>query len=187
MAYALTQFPDMRAAELGVTDAYLGLDLAKAARLPRVVGSFSLGSGYSQNRLEQIGESNTIFYDIATTTPGVLLTAPVVDDSGVSFETMSFQDQLSDNLNQSIFFSLSLPLFNNFSIHAGIEQAKVDVISAQLSKEQTAQSLTQTVQTSWADARTRLDNARINALRTQYDFVFKTRILDFYLGRPLSL
>jgi len=24
-------------------------------------------------------------------------------------------------------------------------------------------------------------------LRTQYDFVFKTRILDFYLGRPLSL
>ena len=39
----------------------------------------------------------------------------------------------------------------------------------------------------YADARTRLDNARINALRTQYDFVFKTRILDFYLGRPLSL
>lgn len=228
VAYALQQFPDMRAAELGVTDAYLGLDLAKAARLPRVVGSFSLGSGYSQNRLEQIGESTTTFYEIATTTPGVFLTAPVADESGVSFETMSFQDQLSNNLNQSVFFSLSLPLFNNFGIYAGIERAKVDVLSAQLSKEQTAQSLTQTVQTSWADARaaertfeandqaleaaelamtnaearfeagaisaleyadarTRLDNARINALRTQYDFVFKTRILDFYLGRPLSL
>ena len=39
----------------------------------------------------------------------------------------------------------------------------------------------------YADARTRLDNARLNALRTQYDFVFKTRILDFYMGRPLSL
>ena len=39
----------------------------------------------------------------------------------------------------------------------------------------------------YADARTRLDNARINALRTEYDFVFKTRILDFYMGRPLSL
>jgi outer membrane protein len=39
----------------------------------------------------------------------------------------------------------------------------------------------------YADARTRLDNARINALRTQYDYVFKTRILDFYMGRPLSL
>ena len=39
----------------------------------------------------------------------------------------------------------------------------------------------------YADARTRLDNASLNALRTQYDFVFKTRILDFYMGRPLSL
>ena len=228
VAFALGSFPDMKAAELQVTDAYLGLDLAKAARMPRIVGSYSLGSGYSANRLEQIGESTTTFYEIPTTTPGVNLTAPVVDDSGVTFETMSFQDQLSNNVNQSIFFSLSIPVFNNFGIHAGIERAKVGVLSAQLSKAQTAQSLTQTVQTAWADARaaertfdannkaleaaslamtnaearfeagaisaleyadarTRLDNARINALRTEYDFVFKTRILDFYMGRPLSL
>ena len=40
-----------------------------------------------------------------------------------------------------------------FGIHAGIERAKVGVLSAQLSKDQTAQSLTQTVQTAWADAR----------------------------------
>jgi outer membrane protein len=228
VAFALGSFPDMKAAELQVTDAYLGLDLAKAARMPRIVGSYSMGSGYSANRLEQIGESNTTFYEVPTTTPGVNLTAPVVDDSGVTFETMSFQDQLSNNVNQSIFFSLSIPVFNNFGIHAGIERAKVGVLSAQLSKAQTAQSLTQTVQTAWADARaaertfdannkaleaaslamanaearfeagaisaleyadarTRLDNARINALRTEYDFVFKTRILDFYMGRPLSL
>ena len=228
VAFALGSFPDMKAAELQVTDAYLGLDLAKAARMPRIVGSYSMGSGYSANRLEQIGESTTTFYEIPTTTPGVNLTAPVVDDSGVTFETMSFQDQLSNNVNQSIFFSLSIPVFNNFGIHAGIERAKVGVLSAQLSKDQTAQSLTQTVQTAWADARaaertfeandkaleaaslamdnaearfeagaisaleyadarTRLDNARINALRTEYDFVFKTRILDFYMGRPLSL
>ena len=228
VAFALGSFPDMKAAELQVTDAYLGLDLAKAARMPRIVGSYSMGSGYSANRLEQIGESTTTLYEIPTTTPGVNLTAPVVDDSGVTFETMSFQDQLSNNVNQSIFFSLSIPIFNNFGIHAGIEQAKVGVLSAQLSKDQTAQNLTQTVQTAWADARaaertfeandkaleaaslamdnaearfeagaisaleyadarTRLDNARINALRTEYDFVFKTRILDFYMGRPLSL
>ena len=228
VAFALGSFPDMKAAELQVTDAYLGLDLAKAARMPRIVGSYSMGSGYSANRLEQIGESTTTFYEIPTTTPGVNLTTPVVDNSGVTFETMSFQDQLSNNVNQSIFFSLSIPVFNNFGIHAGIERAKVGVLSAQLSKAQTAQSLTQTVQTAWADARaaertfdannkaleaaslamtnaearfeagaisaleyadarTRLDNARINALRTEYDFVFKTRILDFYMGRPLSL
>ena len=69
VAFALGSFPDMKAAELQVTDAYLGLDLAKAARMPRIVGSYSMGSGYSANRLEQIGESSTTFYEIPTTTP----------------------------------------------------------------------------------------------------------------------
>lgn len=199
VAFALNAFPDMKAVELQVTDAYLGLDLAKAQRMPRINGSYSAGSGYSELRP-----------DLTTG------------------ETMSFQDQFTNNLNQSIFFSLSLPIFNGFGVETNIDRAEVDVLSAQLAKEQTAQNLTQTVEQSWADARaaqrtfeandraleaatlamtnaearfeagaisaleyadarTRLDNARINALRTQYDFVFKTRILDFYLGRPLSL
>ena len=113
-------------------------------------------------------------------------------------------------------------------IKAGIERAEVDMLSAKLAKEQTAQGLRQAVESAffdaraakrtfeandqaldaarlamsnaearfeagaisaleYADARTRLDNASLNALRTQYDFVFKTRMLDFYMGRPLSL
>jgi outer membrane protein len=226
VAFALSQFPDMRAAELQVTDAYLGLDLAKAARYPSVRGSYSVGSGYSGNRQEAVVDPTTQDFTIATL-QGVNLTVPVVIDEG-EYATMSFQDQLTNNINQSIFFSMSIPLFNNFGIASSVKRAEVDVKSAQLAKEQTAQSLTQSVESAWADARaakrtfeantqaldaaqlamtnaearfeagaisaleyadarTRLDNARINALRTQYDYVFKTRILDFYMGRPLSL
>jgi outer membrane protein len=226
VAFARSAFPDMKAAELQVTDAYLGLDLAKAARLPRINGSYSVGSGYSQNRQTAVVDPVYTNFTIETT-QGIPLTVPVETSEGV-YETMSFQDQLSNNVNQSIFFSLSVPLFNNFGIHTNIERAEVDVLSAQLAKDQTEQALTQTVEQAYADARaaqrtfeandraleaaelamtnaearfeagaisaleyadarTRLDNARINALRTQYDFVFKTRILDFYLGRPLSL
>ena len=199
VAYALSAFPDMRAAELQVTDATLGLDLAKAQRMPRLTGSYNVGSGYSELQIDP-----------------------------TTLETFPFQKQFITNLNQSIFFSLSLPIFNGFGIETNIDRSEVDVLSAQLAKEQAAQALTQTVEQAWADARaaqrtfeandraleaaslamtnaearfeagaisaleyadarTRLDNARINALRTQYDFVFKTRILDFYLGRPLSL
>jgi outer membrane protein len=226
VAFARSAFPDMKAAELQVTDAYLGLDLAKAARLPRINGSYSVGSGYSQNRQTAVVDPQYTNFTIETT-QGVPLTVPVETSEGV-YETMSFQDQLSNNLNQSIFFSLSVPLFNNFGIYTNVERAEVDVLSAKLAKDQTEQALTQTVEQAYADARaakrtfeandraleaaqlamtnaearfeagaisaleyadarTRLDNARINALRTQYDFVFKTRILDFYLGRPLSL
>ena len=199
VAYALSAFPDMKAAELQVTDATLGLDLAKAQRMPRLTGSYNVGSGYSELQIDP-----------------------------TTLETFPFQKQFITNLNQSIFFSLSLPIFNGFGIETNIDRSEVDVLSAQLAKEQAAQALTQTVEQAWADARaaqrtfeandraleaaslamtnaearfeagaisaleyadarTRLDNARINALRTQYDFVFKTRILDFYLGRPLSL
>ena len=191
-SFALQHFPEMKVADLDITDAYLAVDLAKARRMPRV--SVSPGA-------------NSSYFDSPT--------------------LPSFGEQIS-TISPNISLSMSVPIFNGFGIHTSVERAKVGVLSAELSKAQTAQTLAQTVEQSWADARaaertfeandrtleaaslamtnaearfeagaisaleyadarTRLDNARINALRTQYDFVFKTRILDFYLGKPLSL
>ena len=39
----------------------------------------------------------------------------------------------------------------------------------------------------YADSRTRLDNARVNMLRTRYDLLFKSKILDFYQGKAITL
>lgn len=191
-SFALQHFPEMKVADLDITDAYLAVDLAKARRMPRVSVSPGANSSYFDNP-----------------------TLP------------SFGEQIS-TISPNISLSMSVPIFNGFGIHTSVERAKVGVLSAQLAKAQTAQTLAQTVEQAWADARaaertfeandrtleaaslamtnaearfeagaisaleyadarTRLDNARINALRTQYDFVFKTRILDFYLGKPLSL
>ncbi len=191
-SFALQHFPEMKVADLDITDAYLAVDLAKARRMPRV--SVSPGA-------------NTSYFDSPT--------------------LPSFGEQIS-TISPNISLSMSMPIFNGFGIHTSVERAKVGVLSAELAKAQTAQTLAQTVEQAWADARaaertfeandrtleaaslamtnaearfeagaisaleyadarTRLDNARINALRTQYDFVFKTRILDFYLGKPLSL
>ena len=38
----------------------------------------------------------------------------------------------------------------------------------------------------YADARTLFDNARVNALRAKYDLAFKSRILDFYMGKAMT-
>jgi outer membrane protein len=37
------------------------------------------------------------------------------------------------------------------------------------------------------DARVRLDNARATMLRNKYDFLFKLKVLDFYMGQPINL
>jgi outer membrane protein len=39
----------------------------------------------------------------------------------------------------------------------------------------------------YSDARTRLDNANATVLQNKYDFIFKLKVLDFYLGKPISL
>ena len=162
------------------------------------------------------------------TQEGVPLTAPVIDYSNVTYSTIPFTDQLSDNINQSISFSLSIPIFNGFSSRNSVQQAEVGVLQSKYAQESTSQILTQSIESSWADAvaaqknllaqqaalasaepafsntelrfeagaisaleyadsRTRLDNARTNSLRTRYDLVFKSKILDFYQGKTITL
>lgn len=37
------------------------------------------------------------------------------------------------------------------------------------------------------DTKTQYTNAQVNLLRSKYDFIFRTKILDFYLGNPITL
>ena len=154
VAYALSAFPEIRQAELQVEDAFIGLDIAKANRYPRLFASYNIGTGYS-------GASRSI--DGAPTTEEIVLGSLVVDDSTsydliaqqeiYNFITTPFNDQLSQNFNQSVFFSMSIPIFNNFSVKSSIEQAEVSALSAQYQLEQTKQTLTTSIESAWADAR----------------------------------
>ena len=118
VAYALSAFPEIRQAELQVEDAFIGLDIAKANRYPRLFASYNIGTGYS-------GASRSIDVDSAPTTEEFVLGSLVVDDSTsydliaqqdvYNFITTPFNNQLSQNFNQSVFFSMSIPIFNNFS------------------------------------------------------------------------
>ncbi|MEE3164856.1 MAG: TolC family protein [Bacteroidota bacterium] len=228
VAYALGSFPEIRQAELQVEDAFIGLDIAKANRYPRLFASYNIGTGYS-------GASRSI--DGAPSTEEFVLGSLVVDDSTsydliaqqevYNFITTPFDDQLSQNFNQSVFFSMNIPIFNNFSVKSSIEQAEVSALSAQYQLEQTKQTLTTSIESAWADARaaseqavaqeaalvaaeraflntekryeagastaidyadarTLFDNARVNALRAKYDLAFKSRILDFYMGKAMT-
>ncbi len=228
VAFALGSFPEIRQAELQVEDAFIGLDIAKSGRYPRLFASYNIGTGYS-------GASRSI--DGAPTLEEFVLGSLVVDDSTsydlvaqqevYNFITTPFDDQLSQNFNQSVFFSMSVPIFNNFSVKSSIEQAEVNALRAQYQLEQTKQTLTTSIESAWADARaasqmavaqeaalvsaeraflntekryeagaataidyadarTLFDNARVNTLRAKYDLAFKSRILDFYMGKAIT-
>ena len=227
VAYALGSFPEIRQADLQVEDALLGLDIAKSGRYPRIFASYNFGTGYSGASRSIEGEPSTellpiTFYD-EDGSPFTIYT----EQTSYNFVTTSFNDQLSQNFNQSVFFSMSVPIFNNFSVKSSIEQAEVGALRAQYQLEQTKQTLTTSIESAWADARaaseqsvaqeasliaaeraflntekryeagastaidyadarTLYDNARVNALRAKYDLAFKSRILDFYMGKAMT-
>ena len=52
VSYAMNNFPQIKAADLNVNDAELGLSVAKTSRMPRISGSYNFGTGYSGNRKE---------------------------------------------------------------------------------------------------------------------------------------
>jgi outer membrane protein len=225
--HALRTFPEIRAASLTLEDANINLDLAKTGYLPRLFASYNFGSGYSGNRIQGDVDPITTEYTIMTQ-EGVPLTAPIIDDSHVMYSTIPFADQLTMNINQSVFFSLSIPIFNGFTTRAGVKQAEVGVLQSKYAQESTENVLTQAIESAWADAiaaqkiflaqkialssaelafantelkfesgaisaidyadsRTRLDNARVNMIRNRYDLLFKTKILDFYQGKAITL
>jgi len=225
--HALSTFPEIRAAALTVDDAYLNLDIAKTSYLPRLFASYNFGSGYSGNRIQGDIEPTTTNYTLMTE-EGVFLNAPVTDYSNVTYATIPFIDQMEINTNQSIFFSLSIPIFNGFATRNSVQQAEVGILQSKYAEEATEQILTQSIESAWADAvaaqknllaqeaalaaaelafsntelrfeagaisaleyadsRALLDNARTNSLRTRYDLVFKSKILDFYQGKTITL
>ena len=238
VGFAMRNFPEIRAAELTVRDAGLGLDIAKTGRMPRLFASYNFGSGFSGNRQQPVGDPTMELAELGVTEDGTTVYYAGVDENLQlvipmtpnynEYEVVPFADQVTDNINQSVFLSLSVPVFNGFSVKNSISQAKVGVLQSEYAKESTQQVLRTSIERAWADAlaaqktlnaqnaalsaaelafantelqfeagsisaleyadsRNRLDIARVNALRTKYDLVFKSKILDFYQGRAITL
>ena len=222
---ALTNFPEVKAGASRVRQQELNEDLAKTVGLPRLSASWSYGSGFSGAAQEPVGDPTLEFFTIGITETSL---EPVLASalSYNEYRTRPFSDQISQNINQSLFFSLSVPIFNGWSVRNGVRRSQVATQQAQLQLEQTQQGLQQSVERAHRDARNaietlaaaqrseasaklafdnaalrfeqgasteveytqarnRYDSARLTALRSRYDLVFRIAILDFYAGRGL--
>jgi outer membrane protein len=222
---ALTSFPEVKASTSRIRQQEIGKDLAKTVGLPRLSTSWSYGSGYSGASQEPIGDPELEIFPIGVTETSL----ETVYSSALSyseFQTRPFNDQIAENINQSLFFSLSVPIFNGWSVRNGVRRSEIGIAQAELQLEQVKQGLQQSVerahrdarnaietlaaaerseasaklafdnaelrfeqgastQVDYTQARNRYDSARLQALRSRYDLVFRIAILDFYSGRGL--
>lgn len=141
---------------------------------------------------------------------------------------MSFGDQLKNNNNQSVGFTLNVPIFNGWQGRTAINKAKIQKSQAELDLGITTRDLRKVIEQAYADAVAALQkysasNDRVKAqteafnyaqqkfdvgvmtafdyntskkdltksesdlLQAKFDFIFKTTILDFYMGNPIRI
>lgn len=189
---ALKVQPDVASSELKVASAETNLKISKAALYPRLSLSTGINSAYSDARTDAFKAQ---LKQNLSESVRLNLSIPIFSQKQVSTSIQKsqinvFSSQLSaqDTKNQ---------------LRKNIEQAFNDMISAQNNYEAVQNQLIST-ETSYNDSKRKYElgmitatdfliaknnysNALANLIRAKYNYLFTTKILDFYQGNPIKL
>jgi outer membrane protein len=192
--------PEIKSAELKLEASQYDLKIASGSRSPSLSMSHSFSTRYS---------------DIA-----VKLSNPL--------ETYTFSEQLNDNINYGIGFSLDIPILNGWQVNKNIANSRLNIESSRYTLESEKKDLYKKIQQAYTDAvaslkkysasikavtsmeesfryteqkfnvgmvtpldynaaKSQLLNAQSDMSQAKYEYIFKTKVLDFYKGLPLNL
>ncbi|MGV3603345.1 MAG: TolC family protein [Dyadobacter fermentans] len=233
---ALSNLPQMKAANMRIEASKINVDLAKGAGMPTLTLNGGVYTAYSsaapKQRFVGDGSGNTTI-DVPSATDYVMIDnkqVPIIQrvtSPNGSIQNFRYFNQLDFNRNSAINLNLSIPIFNNFrtkynvanaklqqktyeyqaqqvqlTIRKNVEQAYIDMTNAAKRYSATANQVRALQETfrvaqvrfdvgainsvEYNIAKANLDRANGNLVQTKYDYVFRTKILDFYMNRPLS-
>ena len=193
--YAFQNRSEIKVAEKNIESAELGKEISKSGFYPSLSFSYGLNTGANFSNLSQ---DNSFFQQIN-------------DNKGHSFSLNLNIPIFSRFQNKTNLAKSTIQVENR---KLALEQAKLDLESniqraftdakAALKTFSSALKSVAARQLSFNNAqerynigalnaidleqnRTQLVNAQSSLVRAKYDFVFKTKVLDFYLGKPLNL
>jgi outer membrane protein len=150
-AVAQEKLPQIKAAELRAQSSEVGMAVAQGGRSPQVSVRGSIGSGYSGNNQVGVGEPTDVVFPIGqVANSGEVVIAQ--SESFSDFEPKSFGDQLEDNFNQSLSFTLTVPIFNGLSVDSDVKRARINYEMAKVDEQSARNQLLQDVQQAHADA-----------------------------------
>ncbi|MDD4575258.1 MAG: TolC family protein [Bacteroidales bacterium] len=223
---SIKEMPEIQAGVYRLKAAQKGLLVARSGYSPQLTIQGSIGTGFSGASREMNGFTlrglDTIGFVPATN--------DVVVAPGFSYNyaTKSFEDQINDNLNQTIGFNLSIPLFNGFQVKSSVNRAKIGLKMAEYNNQLIENQLFKSIQQAHADAlaalkryhsankamkafklayeqievrynigsssffefsdaKAKFNKASNDLIQAKYDYIFKSKIIDFYMGKPLQI
>jgi outer membrane protein len=219
--------PDVLLAEIRARAYEQGIKVARGNYYPSVVMFGSLGTNYSDARIQSTGKFRITGVDTIGTISGTnqYVTSPRGE---LITKRYPFGSQIGDNFNQSIGVSLQIPIFNRFSARTSVNKAKINYENAQVgaqlarnnlsktiyqavwdlqSASKKYQSATQTYQANkdafdavqkrynvgllnsldFNTSLTNLNRSQFDMIQAQYEMIFRSKIIDYYLGNPITL
>ncbi|HKJ06803.1 MAG TPA: TolC family protein [Flavobacteriaceae bacterium] len=208
---ALNQLPEIKSAELAIENANLAIENAEAGYLP----TLSLGGGVGSSYQHRLGEKDVrVIIDPDTNTPvtvsngfGKQLEDNLGYNVGLSLNIPifnRFQNKVNVNKAKIRKEQAELQLLDEkINLREAIEKAYADAkaalkqyLAAQKSVEAQKESFNNAqasynagVMTSFDfdQVRNRYVNAQSSLVNAKYNFVFRTKLLEYYLGIPIVI
>lgn len=201
-ATSLTLMPEIKSAEFKLQSAEKGLAIAKGAYYPRLSAFGSIGTTYS-DRIKDFDSSSFSLVEVPfgkqmdrnfNQTFGFGLTVPIFNGNqarnNVSRAKIQMQSQsfALDLQKQQLFKSIQ-----QAHIDAGAAKSRYDASEKSLTALRTADDYTQKkfnagllTSLDYITSQKNLTKAQSDVLQAKYDFIFRLKILDFYMGKPLG-
>ncbi|MCB9170390.1 MAG: TolC family protein [Flavobacteriales bacterium] len=133
LSNVLQQDPAYKQAELQMLSSERGIAIARSGGIPSLSFNASVGTGYSGRNTETVGEPvQAPPIAIGYTAGGEVVYSPNYTQET---QTRPFAKQLDDNLNESLGFTLSVPIFNNMRNKLAVDQARVQYEQAKIDRD----------------------------------------------------
>jgi outer membrane protein len=148
---ALTHLPEIKSADFKEKSALTALNIARGSYMPRLTMFGSLSTGYSSTTRNLSGTPEFLgfFPNGYTTASGDIVLAPAFK---ADYVKTPISTQFDNNRTKALGVSLSIPIFNGMSARYRVSNAKLNLLSAQTSLQQSKNTVYKSVQQAVADA-----------------------------------
>jgi outer membrane protein len=190
---AAASFPDIRLAELRRQASEKGIDIAKGNYFPSINLQSGFGTRYSNGSFGNTSFSTQV-KDNFNQFIGFRLSVPIfngmaarssVRRAKINFQNSLLNEQLAKNnlnkvINQAV-YDLRAAEKRYYSTQTAFISSKdaFNVIEQRYSV-----GLVNSLD--YNQAQTNLNKAQFDQIQAQYDFIFRSKVIDFYLGNPLT-
>ncbi len=153
---ALQTQPQIKAGELRMKSAEIGIDIAKAGYYPTVSLFGSLRSSYISNaKTRKLVGPEVPIIDANYTVDIDGIPTVLTPYSQIAFEEnkIGYFSQMNDQFGQSVGLNVNIPIYNNGRTKIAEEQAELNIVNTQVANEQIKQQLKASIQNAIADAK----------------------------------